>query len=744
MSRIKSDKKIPELEPYFESILFCNEKKLRPFIEIFICEPENVAQQKLGTLLGIFEISDFSEDSSYISNYLISVIKKEYFSKLKRGSIESFEAALHKANLALSKLAEHGSIGWIGKFNAIIASIEKNNIHLSQAGTVSALLLRSTTLTDISEGLAPEEGELTPLKTFVNVTSGRLEEEDKVIIATENIFNIFSFDEIKKSALNFSKEEFGRFLRTALSNELDKSAVLIVDIGKKMELPEPIRKNGPINVFSQEAFSKSSSLAKRKTLEEEFEESIQKEVLEEKSKEKNGHLYIKEAEVPLLEQPSKSNEIWIDMEEKAGRMMHRLKISFKNLIFSIWDLISKIKFIPWKKIFFAIWSAIKYVLISAKTFLLIISKKIAGFFIKNPEEKTEPATIPENIESKRIDELFLQKPQLLAIEEKKFSILPNFNHLKNALSSMSYEKKIYAILIILAIIIIPYFIVKVERNIQEKKVEELAIQQQEITPEIVIPLADDNNVFRIENLIENYSGENISKIINLNDKIFAVSASEIISLETNEKFPIPQELGSADISCPMDDLNLILLINKQTKKIQSWSPASKKFQVNNIVVTENAEISDAQTYLTYIYLIDSKNNQIYRYPRAEGGFGEKVDWKKDTTNISTANSVAINENLFLANGKDIFKFYRGKKQDFSIETTATSIAPLKLWTKRDNVNLYALDKENSRIVKLDPNGAIISQFYNPEITSAIDFTVNESINNIFFTTSEKIQSFQMN
>ena len=168
-----------------------------------------------------------SEESSYIVNYLISVIKKEYYAKTKRGAVESFEAALHKANLALAKLAEHENIGWIGKINALVLVTEKNNIHLSQVGNAHAFLLRGKSLTNISENdpSAPEPG---PLKTFVDVISGRVEKNDRLIVATQHIFDIFSFEEIKRSALKFSSEEFVQFLKTALGNELESPASFLL------------------------------------------------------------------------------------------------------------------------------------------------------------------------------------------------------------------------------------------------------------------------------------------------------------------------------------------------------------------------------------------------------------------------------------------------------------------------------------------------------------------------------------
>ena len=212
----KTERKSLLLEASFEDILVCSNKAARPLLEVFIFEPENVDQKNLGTLFGIFEVTDSSEDSSYIVNYLLSVIKKEYFSKPKRAPIESFEAALHKGNLALSKIAEHGNVAWIGKLNAIIAIIEKNNLHLTQAGDTSAFLFRSNLLTNVSEGLSSPEAASNPLKTFVNVSSGRMEKTDKLIITTESIFDIFSLEEIKKSIIRFSRENFVQFLKTHL------------------------------------------------------------------------------------------------------------------------------------------------------------------------------------------------------------------------------------------------------------------------------------------------------------------------------------------------------------------------------------------------------------------------------------------------------------------------------------------------------------------------------------------------
>lgn len=74
---------------------------------------------------GIFEIDDSSEDSKYIVNFLFSVAKNEYFCNPRRGATESFEAALHKINVALAEIVKHGNIRWLGKLHGTIAILRE-------------------------------------------------------------------------------------------------------------------------------------------------------------------------------------------------------------------------------------------------------------------------------------------------------------------------------------------------------------------------------------------------------------------------------------------------------------------------------------------------------------------------------------------------------------------------------------------------------------------------------------------
>ncbi|MDQ1284181.1 MAG: hypothetical protein QG620_529 [Patescibacteria group bacterium] len=762
MPKVKSDKRITRLEPTFADVLVCKNAKERPLLEIFTQEPENISQQNLGKIIGILEIDDQSEDSSYIVNYLISVVKKEYFSRVKRGPIESFEAALHKANLALSNLAEHGSISWIGKINAAIVVIEKNNLHISCAGSAKVLLLRLKTITDVSEKAEPEISEPNPIKTFEEVLSGRLENEDKLILATENIFNIFSLEEIKKSALKFSNSEFIRFLKTALVNELEKAAVLVVDAKEKQEerdIEKAPRKSQPINAFSQSAFSKnrpknedSPSIAEKKN--QVVQEPLKKEdVIQEIENEvektggdfvdkKTGHIYIKENSYLKEDEP-----LWKKRLEEARTagssyffgILSLLKRTFKKITAAISagfiSAISKIlsprksKFEPENKALFQNKNEIE---INRPPIREKLPKDI--FPWKAPKNFAFASAVKDII----FGVLVFIKNTSLKIIRVFANFYPGASRLKSIFLSLTTRQKIYSTVIVLAIIIAPYFIAKSE----EKETNKTPAAAPEVMG-AVFPLENDKNVSKVENLEEAYAGSDLAEILNVNGNILAISDKEIANITGGKKYSLPENSGTTENVCAMDDLGLAFLMDTDGKII-SFSPLSGKFQDNNISLPENSDISAAGTYLTYMYLLDAKGSQIYRYPRAEGGFGERSAWLKDKVDLSAAKNMAISDTVYISNGGEIIKLFQGKKQAFQIENTATPVNIDWVYTREESSNIYILDKINSRVVQLDLEGKIIWQYYNSEIGNSIEFTIDEENNKVYFSTESSVKSFEIN
>jgi len=373
----------------------------------------------------------------------------------------------------------------------------------------------------------------------------------------------------------------------------------------------------------------------------------------------------------------------------------------------------------------SLWTAVSFL----KEQIIWVINKFASLF-----KKSAPATI-----NNFPPELPVQEVAIVPIQpaEKKFGFLPNFSVIKDLFNRLTNKQKLYALGAIFLIFVVPFFIVQTQKNMAEKK---SARQVEEVVP-AKLPLENEPNLIRLENLnpAANFS-EKLSQIINLNGKIFAVSAAKLFNLENQQEFIFPETFEKIAIAAGLNDLNLIILINPRGQA-SAFSPVSKKFQDNILNLPANTKIALAETYLTYLYLVDTNNNQIYRYPRAEGGFGEKINWKKDETAITGVTGMALSENLYLAESGNILKLFRGKKQDFVIEQSPNKIMPFKVATKIDGQNIWILDKTNSRIVKLDLTGKILSQYYHPEIANATDFAVNEETNTVYFSAGNSVQSF---
>ena len=181
----------------------------------------------------------------------------------------------------------------------------------------------------------------------------------------------------------------------------------------------------------------------------------------------------------------------------------------------------------------------------------------------------------------------------------------------------------------------------------------------------------------------------------------------------------------------------------EKNRIFSFSPTSGKFSPNNITIPVDSKISAMGTYLTYLYLADQKNNQIYRYPRAEGGFGEKTDWLKEDMGFSDMTGFAMNENIFVSSKDSAVKLFRGKKEAFDLEKTATPLEISAMELGKQSGEIFILDKENSRVIRFDGQGRIQKQYYHPEIGSASGISIDEKVSLIYFNTDKEIKSIPL-
>ncbi len=901
MSLRNSDKNkdvLKALENTISPILVINNSTLKPYVELFNYAPENIYQQPLGSLVGFFEIKEYSQDSAYIVNFLTSVLKKEYYINPKRPVTESLDSALHKVNLALSELAKQGNVEWLGKLHASICVLEKNNAHFSVAGNAKIFLHRNQTLSEISEDLASDAIELHPLKTFVNVSSGRMEAGDRLLITSDDIFHILSINELKKNLQRLEGEKFVQFLKTALSNQLEMIASLVLEMSEaeKSVPTKAIADNKaapPINVFSEDAFSNVNS--QNTTSHEQITEKEKGEVAY--TDEKTGHIYIQGEDLPISE-VSKTALFMEAAKEKAAEVLYlakkdlrrrftlykkqrakvaelrrsekelreKLALEEKEKLLAEAEAEEKIRMeqlaiemeaqLELEKIQAAeekerllieqqqfelqlaeekkqietakktpivvdlknnkeassqrpltfkeklalavvedmptieIEEAVKTNIETSKSpFQMKLQNAIkeqqrnAVIDLRTPKQEAEEASItneeyfqqpaesevsgkvsvtisntkPLSPAALKLEEFKLLTQSIIkqtnlraqnfakltrktaqkklkgdgeSVESKHFT--PRFDKIRSSFAAFSSKQKKYAIAAFIIIFIVPLFIV----NLTEKP-KPVAAPKTEIIPQTLAEkLAGEKNI-KFNSTKKLLVSESIVAIVIANSDVIAITptGTKITNRDLQKEYTLPEGSGSAIDATFMSDLSLVLILTDKNKVI-SFSPTSLKFSENNIVLTGKPSATFMGTYLTYLYVLDPESNQIYRYPRAEGGFGEKLDWYKDKISLSKVTDMTIDDNIYLVENNKILKFFKGTSVPFTLEESKNPVQLKNIFTTMELTSIYALDKESSRIMEYSKDGKIIAQHFNEAVESADSLAVDEKNRTAYIITKK--------
>ncbi len=736
-----------DLEKSVTDILVVQNTKLKPFVELFCYFPENISAKSLGILLGFFKISDISEDSAYIVNFLNSTLKKEYYANPRRSVSGSVDAALHKVNLALSELAKHGNINWLGNLDAAICVLEKNNLHFSVSGKAKIILSRNGALTDIGENFNNEDApKPNPLKVFTDVSSGRLEEKDKLIITSSEFFHVFSPAEIKKSIQRFAddKEKFSQFVKTALVNELEMIAAIIVDAEKNSKTyASELKKikSSPKNVLN--AFSEKSFRDNKQTVAPAAQSENKHDYIDKKT----GHIYI-QGEKETKTQQATSSLLLAAAKETLSVIIFWLKTKSQKNIRVFSRKLDNFK----KNAALLKKNALKKENLNRKNDIALFKKKQALFFSRLFFQKIKEiqiaitakfATFKKPVSEKSaVSEEIKSKTKNF---QKVFSFfMPNASKIKRVFMSLQYHQRLYAILAVIAILTLPLIYLNIEKKRQTAKTPAPeTIEEQSDPLQIILKDKAAKHLSESQTLFSSWDKEFI-RLLFLKEFLFIASDSQILTWNNGEskEYSWPASDGRAKTFASISDLNLIFFLTDQNK-LFSFSQTNSSFKENFIQFPGNYLPDVFESYLTYLYWLDAKNNQIYRYPRAEGGFGERINWIKEAAPLNNYSQIAIDENIYLASDSTVTKFFRGKQQTFSMEETSEPLKIAKILTNKEMQNIYILDRQNGRVAEFGKDGALQNQYVSAEFYEAKDFYVDEKNSVIYFITSHRLASFPL-
>lgn len=167
---------------------FNPKSKEHPSFDTFIFEPENQLEKKLGSLYMAGEIKNPLPKSKQLLQDVAKTIKKSFYGLALKTSEKAFSQTLKKTNEFLGEEVKKENISWLGNMDFAALSIKENDLIFTKTGDVKILLVRNKKITDIAKNLSIEGVEPYPLKIFLNIASGKLAQNDIILVLGNNVF----------------------------------------------------------------------------------------------------------------------------------------------------------------------------------------------------------------------------------------------------------------------------------------------------------------------------------------------------------------------------------------------------------------------------------------------------------------------------------------------------------------------------------------------------------------------------
>lgn len=265
----------------------------------------------------------------------------------------------------------------------------------------------------------------------------------------------------------------------------------------------------------------------------------------------------------------------------------------------------------------------------------------------------------------------------------------------------------------------------------------------------IVRVDDAQELINFSNLNSRSQAENINYTPSTN-KLYAADSSlksvYILNLSNN----VPTTI--TDLEHPIEQLKFPLIYNND-KENQIFY-----FNNDNIIAidTHKDEFSDiaiplknfdsiggADAYNSRLYIIDTKDNEIYRFSKTNQKFGAPSPWLNDQIDLSQSIGLSIDGYIYVLN-KDatVLKLLNGKKTNFELEICDPPLEkPNKITVSKKLDFIYILEAKNNRLVVFDKNGKFLMQYKSDKLDQLKDFAIDEERKIIYVLNGSKIFKF---
>ncbi|MFH0854485.1 MAG: hypothetical protein V1891_03255 [bacterium] len=716
-------------------------------------------ESKMPELFALAEISGSYDNNINIVSLLdrielkiIERIQKIYNSISSRKSFQTDNLSEHLLELilkslngeivlcfeesGLSHLKEYLNI-FIGVLEpALIKNEKKYYFHFSHCNKIDAFLIfpqqNSYKIMNILEEGDKKNNEDNN-KIFTNITSGQLDEDSFLIVCNENLIDYVIIDKLKQIIISMEEKEALKYLKNILLEldaELEFASIFI-----------SLLKDEAKDIF----ISPENSIEKLMLTEKNTEKFLTPSILPDFKKNFiNLGYYIKKIVKKIyrrfLQFRGKILKLRVS-GESAGKNITAYKNktakAIPNFIENLKKHTAKIINLSMKFISFFV-DGVRKIAIKLINYLKKLNKiplfqKVIFISLILAVAFFWQCTIWLKNERIKKQNTIIYNEALIELEQK-------FDSLEASLIYKNYEKSSDTL----------DEIDKIMEVTLAKNIEEYSDKYKELNNRVLDYKKEINKIINIDNIqtLNNQLDANstISNIViqdkllvildALNNKLFELNLfdNSIISWNSEKKLNT--------LTYYSESKDGITAYDKEENKVYEF----KNKKSGAIKTLLSGAIADVKKYADSVYVIDTQNNQIYTYR-----YAKREEWIKDSS-IDAKNmiSMAIDGNIFaLKNNGEILKYFRGKKENFSLQDIDPPLKnSKKIFTDADTKKLYLMDAENRRIIVFekeckDSKCSLIAQYTSDKFTDLKDFAVDERNMAIYVLNGNEIFKFDI-
>ena len=152
-------------------------------------------------------------------------------------------------------------------------------------------------------------------------------------------------------------------------------------------------------------------------------------------------------------------------------------------------------------------------------------------------------------------------------------------------------------------------------------------------------------------------------------------------------------------------------------------------------------IQDAAGYGGNVYLLDTKEQMIWKYEPYSGGLGDPRYYLRGNSELpKDAVAMAIDGSVWVGSKTGEVRVYvQGFQQDFALSNVPNAFMEVRaLFTDEDQKNLYILDGKAQRVVVVDKQGVYQAEYSSPVFADAKAVAADEASSALYALTAEQV------